>query len=169
MNQHHINSQRKKFSLGRQIGYRILHMARSGETNERLGALELLVSLPPLPCGCSELKEYKETRKLYTAIFNACADSIVEILSRDHASGRHDPAESFNYTLPPEPLEAAKKIELLPEAFMTGPIKAALRSPYTEVRSAAAECYHRIPNDIKYGGLFSDADRKRIRIEMQSM
>ncbi len=169
MDRYLSNLPQKQLALGRQIGCKILILASSKEIQERLSALELLSSLPSLPSNGRELKEYDETRKLYKQIFTTCASTIVQILHSDHACGRHDPEKSFNYSVPPEPLDAAEKIQLLPQAYMSEPIKAALRSPYRQVRFAATQCYHRLPDDIQYCGLFSESDRKQIRREMQSL
>ena len=94
----------KQLSLGRQIASRILVLVRDQDIHERLAALDLLASLPPLPDRGAEYRQYQETRRLYKQIFSTCASVIVHILSMDLAKGQHDPGNSFNYTTAPEPV-----------------------------------------------------------------
>lgn len=159
----------KQLSLGRQIGSKILILARDDCTNKCLDALELMASLPPLPSKGREYKEYDITRNLYKQIYATCASVIVRIISMNHSTGRHDPKNSYNYDVPPDPLKAADKISLLPEAYRSEPIKSALHSPYDQVRRAATQCYRDLPKDIQFCGLFNEADRKEIRQVMRSM
>ena len=169
MNEYKLELFHRQLSLGRQIGSKILLLAREASTDKCLAALELLASLPPLPGEGREYKEYNQTRNLYKQIYATCASVIVRIMSMNHSTGRHDPQNSFNYDVPPEPLEAAEKISLLPEAYRSEPIKSALQSPFDQVRRAATQCYRDLPKDIQYCGLFNDADRKEIRQVMQTM
>jgi len=169
MNEYNLHMFNKQLSLGRQIGRKILILARDTCTDTCLAALELMASLPPLPTEGREYREYDKTRNLYKQIYATCASVIVRIISMNHSTGRHDPQNSFNYDVPPEPLEAAKKICLLPEAYRSEPIKSALRSPYDQVRRAATQCYCDLPRDVQFCGLFNEADRKEIRQVMQSM
>ena len=160
-----ISQLSRQIAYGRSIALKILKSLNTTDLNEKLGALELLDSLPPLPSTdrALELKEFHETKEIYKRLYTICARSIMEIIGSDFTFGSHDPTHSFNYCDPEEPKLAAEKIRFLPKAYMGGPIKAALGSPYNQVNRIAVNFYEALPHDIKYSGSFPDAVRKRVR------
>jgi hypothetical protein len=109
------------------------------------------------------MKEYVEAKEVYKRLYTLAARSIMEIIGTDFMKGRHDPKTSFNYADPAEPLKAAQKIGFLPKAYMGGPIKAAVSSPYPAVNRVAVSYYDVLPQDLKYSQTFNDQIRKRIR------
>ena len=143
----------------------IIKELESDDIDDKLKTLDKLNKLPELPTkdGIYEYKEYSETKDLYKRVYTLAARTIMDILNTDHMHFRHDPSSSFNYTDPVEPIKAAESIKFLPKAYMGGPVKAAVQSPYEKVYTLGVNYYDSLPRDLKYSQSFPDSIRKRIR------
>ncbi len=155
----------KELRKGKRLAMAIIQELEKSGATDKLDILDKLDALPPLPTDNDtwDLKDFKETKDVYKRLYTLAARSIMEIINTNFMHGRHDPDKSFNYADPIEPLKAAKKIGFLPKAYMGGPIKAAITSPYNEVNKVAVQFYDILPQDMKYSESFPDIMRKRIR------
>ncbi|HOO73291.1 MAG TPA: hypothetical protein PK926_16145 [Spirochaetota bacterium] len=165
MNKNYYQSIREELIKGKKMAQKIIQNLTDSDISLKLKTLEKLDDLPPLPTDNStwDLKEFVETKDVYRRLYTLAARSIMEIINANYMHGRHDPAKSFNYVDPTEPLKAAEKIGFLPKAYMGGPIKAAVSSPYLEVNKVAVSFYDVLPQDLKYSQTFPDPIRKKIR------
>ncbi len=143
----------------------ILRELEVDDIRHKLETLKKLEGLPELPVDSvtRELKEYAETRDVYKRLYTSCARTIMTIISSNFLTGTGDPANSFNYSEPLAPLQAAEMIAFLPRAYMGGPIKAAAASQFPNVRDKAAEFYDSLPHEMKYSGSFPPGFRNYIR------
>lgn len=128
---------------------------KNEDVRARLNAICRIEELPDITADESlrEYKDYREVREVLKETYIEVARSIMGILEAEDAYSA-DPATSFNYTEPLEPLLAAEYIKLLPKAYIAGPMKSAVRNPHRKVRQIAIDYYDSLPADLKYSGLF---------------
>lgn len=150
---------------GNALAKEIIQKLENSDIDDKLELLEKLDELPPLPSDdrIYEYKEFTEAKESYKQLYKLSARAIIEILGSDLMHGRHDPGSSFNYEDPAGPIVAAKHIQNLPKAYMGGPIKAAIQSPYKKVNELGVNYYDSLPKDLKYSETFPDPIRKKIR------
>jgi len=165
MNANRLQNTITELAKMKKIALLIIKELESEDLYDKLDTLDRLNRLPELPTDSvsCELKEYKETRDIYKRLYTIAARSIMQVLNSNFFLGAHDPSHSFNYSDPREPVRAAEKIQYLPKAYMGGPIRAAVTSPYPMVNKMAVEFYDELPQEMKFSSTFPDEVRKKIR------
>jgi hypothetical protein len=135
----------------------ILEGLRDTNVNNRLDTLSRLEDLPDLSADreMKEMKDYAEVKGILKKLYIEAARAIMKILDT-YGTFDGDPAASFNYKEPREPIRAAESIRLLPNAFIAGPMKSAIANQQVKVRKIAIEYYDSLPTDLRYSGIFPE-------------
>ncbi|MCP4138363.1 MAG: hypothetical protein GY754_45800 [bacterium] len=144
---------------------RILQGLEHEDINIKLEAITLMANLPSLPDDeeSKSLKAYKEIKALYKQLYTGSARFIMDVLGSDFSYGSNDAENSFNFTEAEEPIIAAKGMCYLPNAYIGGPIRAAVESPNKTVKEIALQFYDSLPSDLKYSRIITDGVRTKIR------
>ena len=134
------------------------------DIRKKLSAIAQIEQLSNVSCDdeIRELKEYRSLKGTLKDLHIAIARSIMDILSSE-ASFSGDAESSFNYTEPLDEMLAAEYIKLLPNAYIAGPMKTAIKSPHLKVIEIAIDHYDSLPSDVKYSGLFPDDFKQVVR------
>jgi hypothetical protein len=133
----------------------VIQSLQKEDIQTKLNSLLKLNDLPELPRDSEsrQLKIYKETKEVLKQLYIAAAKAIMDIIESNY-SGVHDKTESYNYTTPKEPVNAAETIKLLPNAFIGGPIKTAINSTDPKVQMIAINYFETLPSDIRISQIF---------------
>ncbi|MCP4135800.1 MAG: hypothetical protein GY754_32835 [bacterium] len=146
------------------MAQKIIDGLEDDDIRKSLNIICMIEDLPDISSDAElkTLKRYKEVKDILKKVYVTTARTIISILSSDvHFSS--DAETSFNYIEPMEPLLAAEYMKLLPNAFVGGPMKAAINCPMDKVQQIAVEHYDSLPSDFKYSGIFPSEFKKRVR------
>lgn len=134
------------------------------DVNKQLNAICMIEKIPNIS-GDEELREmndYSDVKTTLKQLYIDTARTIMNILGKE-SGFVNDQDHSFNYEEAKEPLLAAEYIKLLPNAYISGPMKSAINHTSTKVKKIAIDHYDSLPSEIKYSEVFAHDFRQIIR------
>jgi hypothetical protein len=136
---------------------KIIQNLNKEDIQRKLDSIYMMKKLPKMPRDSKsrQLKIYDEANNVLKTLYIAVARAIMQIIDSNY-SGFHDKTASYNYESPNEPVAAAEAIQLLPNAFIGGPIKSAINSTDPKVQMTAINYFESLPNSIKISSIFPD-------------
>lgn len=146
----------------REIAAKIMKELKDEKQEKQLNAIHMITDFPELS-GDEEMKQmhgYKEVKEIMKKVYIESAKTIMNILDSSVAYS-NDPKISFNYKKPVNQITAAEYIKILPNAFIGGPMKSAIKHPHPKVVKIAVDYYDSLPSDLKYSDVLP-ADFKNV-------
>ncbi len=150
----------------REIAKVIMEELKDENIRKQLNTICKLESFPDLSLDdeMKEMKDFREVKGILKQVYIEVARTLMKILDISTADMITEQT-SFNNTEPYDQMLAAEYIKMLPNAFISGPMKSAIKSPFKQVVKIVVEYYDSLPSDLKYSDIFpigfKDIVRKR--------
>ena len=136
----------------------------SEEVKDKINAIKSIEFLPEIISDNSlyHMNGYKEMRGNLKRLYIKVAETIMDILKFDKIfdDERDNSFTEADYT---EVIEAAECIKLLPNAFIGGPMKAAIGCHNADVLKFVSRYYRTLPTDLKVSEVFPPDFRNKVR------
>lgn len=141
----------------------------SEEVKDKIAAMKSIEFLPEIISDNSlyNLNGYKEMRGNLKRLYIKVAETIMEILNSNKVfcDEKENSFVDEDYTVV---IEAAKCVKLLPNAFIGGPMKAAIGCQNADVLKFVSTYYRTLPTDLKVSEVFPPDFRNKVRqVNMQ--